>query len=139
MIDYIGETKINYRKTNTTIRRASDIFKEIEEFKDKVQEHFITIYLNGANEIIESRVITIGTLNQSLVHPREVFSPAIEKRAASIIIAHNHPSGILKPSKEDLQVTKRLRESGKILGIEVLDHIIFGDTGFYSFKDENLL
>ncbi len=86
MIDYIGETKINYRKTNTKISKASDVFKEIEEFKDKVQEHFITIYLNGANEIIESRVITIGTLNQSLVHPREVFSPAIEKRELQVLL-----------------------------------------------------
>jgi len=139
MIDYIGETKINYRKTNSKISKASDVFKEMKAFKNKQQEHFITIYLNGANEIIESRVITIGTLNQSLVHPREVFSPAIEKRAASIIIAHNHPSGVLKPSREDMLVTDRLKQSGKLLGIEVLDHIIFGINGFYSFKDEDLL
>ncbi|MEA2018297.1 MAG: DNA repair protein RadC [Campylobacterota bacterium] len=139
MIDYIGETKINYRKTNPKISKASDIFNEIEDFKNKTQEHFITIYLDGANHIIESRVISIGTLNQSLVHPREVFSPAIEKRAASIIVAHNHPSGTLKPSREDLKVTERLKESGKILGIELLDHIIISVNGYLSFKDEDLL
>lgn len=139
MIDYIGETRINYNKSQTKIATANDVFKEIEEFKDKLQEHFMVIYLDGANVVIESRVISIGTLNQSLVHPREVFSPAIEKRAASIIIAHNHPSGVLKPSREDLKVTERLKECAKILGIEMLDHIIISVNGYLSFKDEDLI
>jgi DNA repair protein RadC len=85
------------------------------------------------------RIITIGTLNQSLVHPREVFAPAVENRCASIIVAHNHPSGILEASKEDIQVTKRLQESGKILGIELLDHVIFTRDDFLSFRDEGML
>jgi DNA repair protein RadC len=84
-------------------------------------------------------VITIGTLNQSLVHPREVFAPAIENRCASIIVAHNHPSGVLKPSMEDIAVTKRLKESGKLLGIELLDHVIFTKDDYFSLSDEGFL
>ena len=95
------------------------------------------LYLDGANHICETRIITIGTLNQSLVHPREVFSPAVEHRCASIIVAHNHPSGILSPSSEDIEVTQRLKESGKLLGIELLDHVIFTKDSFISLKDEN--
>lgn len=139
MIDYIGETRINYRTTDVKVNRADDVFKEIEEFKNKQQEHFITLYLDGSNNIIETRVITIGTINQSLVHPREVFSPAIEKRAASIIIAHNHPSGILEASLEDRNVTERLKEAGAILGIELLDHIIISKNCYMSFLDKDLL
>jgi DNA repair protein RadC len=139
MIDYIADTKVNYRTTKTKITSSDDVFEELKEYSTAKQEHFIVCYLDGAHNIIENRIITIGTLNQSLVHPREVFSPAVEKRAASIIVAHNHPSGILKPSDEDIAVTKRLKEAGKILGIELLDHIILSANGFYSFKNENLL
>jgi DNA repair protein RadC len=139
MIDYIGETKINTRVDITKISSAKDAFNEIEEFKDKMQEHFITIYLDGANNIIETRVITIGILNQSIVHPREVFSPAIANRSASIILAHNHPSGVLEASKEDIAVTKRLKEAGELLGIEVLDHLIITIDGYISFSDEDLV
>jgi len=140
MIDYIGETKINYRANKKTkVTHASDIFEELKELKNKKQEHFTVVYLDGANQIVENRVITIGTLNQSLVHPREVFAPAIELRAASLILAHNHPSGILSPSDEDKKVTKRLVEGSKILGIEILDHIIISSDGYYSFRDEEEL
>lgn len=139
MIDYIGETKINERIANPKVSKAIDVVNEIKEFEDKKQEHFIVIYLDSANRVMESRVITIGTLNQSLVHPREVFSPAIEKRAASIILAHNHPSGIMRPSSQDLEVTNRLKEGAKILGIEILDHIIFSVNGYLSFRDEGLI
>ena len=126
-------------KANKKITSASDVYDELKQFKDKKQEYFLTLYLDGANHLVETKVITIGTLNQSLVHPREVFSYAIEKRCASIIVAHNHPSGILKPSNEDINVTKRLKESGKILGIELLDHVIFTSEGFVSLKEEGVL
>lgn len=139
MIDYIADTKVNYRTTKTKIKSSDDVYEELKEYSTAKQEHFIVCYLDGAHNIIENRIITIGTLNQSLVHPREVFSPAIEKRAASIIVAHNHPSGILKPSPEDISVTKRLKECGKLLGIELLDHIILCENGFYSFRNEDLL
>jgi DNA repair protein RadC len=112
---------------------------ELDEFKDKRQEYFMVLYLDGTNIVIEARVISIGTLNQSLGHPREVFAPAIIPEACSIIIAHNHPSGGFKPSREDLLVTKRLKESGKLLGIEVLDHIIISEDGYLSMKDEEIL
>jgi DNA repair protein RadC len=99
----------------------------------------LALYLDGANHLIQTKVITIGILNQSLVHPREVFSYAIEKRCASIIVSHNHPSGILEASNEDINVTKRLKESGKILGIELLDHLIITSDGYLSLKEEGVL
>lgn len=126
-------------KQNTQIKTASDIYKELEKYKNKKQEYFIMISLDGANHIIKKRVISIGILNQSLVHPREVFSPALKDRAASIIIAHNHPSGVLKASNEDINITNRLKECGKLLGLEILDHIIITKDGYLSFKEEDLL
>ena len=114
------------------------MYDELKDYQDKQQEYFLTIYLDGANHICETRVITIGTLNRSLVHPREVFAPAIESRCASIIVAHNHPSGICEPSDEDLQITNRLKDSGKLLGIEVLDHVILSKNGFLSMRDEGI-
>lgn len=124
---------------NTKIASSQDVYQELKPYKNKQQEYFLCLYLDGANNLLETKIITIGILNQSLVHPREVFSYAIEKRCASIIVAHNHPSGILKPSSEDINITKRLKESGKILGIELLDHIIFTKDGFYSFQEEGVL
>lgn len=121
------------------ITSAQNVYDELKPYKNKQQEYFIALYLDGANNLCETKIITIGTLNQSLVHPREVYSYAIEKRCASIIVAHNHPSGILKPSSEDIEVTQRLKESGKILGIELLDHVIFTKDGFISLRDEAIL
>lgn len=97
---------------------------QLTDIRDKKQEYFVLLTLDGANRLIEKRVITIGTLTSSLVHPREVFAPAIEDRAASIIIAHNHPSGNLEPSDADSAVTKRIKDAGELLGIALLDHVI---------------
>ena len=97
------------------------------------------ITLDGASKVIEKRVIHIGTLNQSLVHPREVFRPAILDNAAGIIIAHNHPSGTLEASRADLQITQRLKEVSKLVGIELLDHVIVSKEGYCSFSDEGCL
>ncbi len=126
-------------KQNKKITNASEVYEELKSYKDKKQEYFLCLYLDGANHLCETRVITIGTLNQSLVHPREVFAPAVENRCASIIVAHNHPSGILEASREDIEVTKRLQESGKIIGIELLDHVVFTRDGFLSFRDREML
>lgn len=126
-------------KQNKKIRSSKDVYEELKEYHNKKQEYFLCIYLDGANHIIQTKVITIGILNQSLVHPREVYAYAIEKRCASIIVAHNHPSGILSPSSEDIEVTKRLKKSGQILGIELLDHVIFTSEGFIALKEEGLL
>lgn len=127
------------KNENQKISSAKDIYEELKAYRYKQQEYFIALYLDGANHLVDKKIITIGTLNQSLVHPREVFSYAVEKRCASIIVAHNHPSGELNPSNEDINVTKRLQYSAKILGIELLDHVIFTKDGFYSFDEENIL
>ena len=139
LISAIELSKRYLVKQNKKITSASDIYEELKEYRDKKQEYFLCVYLDGANHICEIRIITIGTLNQSLVHPREVFAPAVEHRCASIIVAHNHPSGILSPSSEDIKVTKRLKESGKLLGIELLDHVIFSKDDFISLKDKDML
>ena len=126
-------------KQNKKITSAKDVYEELKEYHNKKQEYFLALYLDGANHLIQTKIITIGILNQSLVHPREVFSYAIEKRCASIIVAHNHPSGIVEASNEDINVTKRLKESGKILWIELLDHLIITNDGFVSLKEEGVL
>ena len=126
-------------RSNKRITSAQDIYEELKNFSTKNQEHFLTITLDGASHILNTRTVFIGTLNQSLVHPREVFSDAIADRAAGIIIAHNHPSGTLEASRADIQITQRLKEVSKLVGIELLDHVILSKHGFYSFSDEGLL
>ena len=111
-------------KSNKRITDAKDVYEELKAFSTKSQEHFLTITLDGASHIINTRTVFIGTLNQSLVHPREVFADAIADRAAGIIIAHNHPSGTLEVSRADISITQRLKEVSKLVGIELLDHVI---------------
>ena len=103
------------------------------------KEHFIVTSLDSRNKIISIDIISIGTLNSSLIHPRETFESAIRNHAAGIIISHNHPSGELKPSGDDLVVTDNLVKSGKLLGIEIVDHIIFSKKGYFSFKEKNII
>ncbi|OEC00328.1 hypothetical protein GY31_18570 [Lysinibacillus sphaericus] len=100
------------------------------------QEHFVALFLNVKNQIMHKKTIFIGSLNASIVHPREIFREAVKRSAASIICAHNHPSGIPTPSPEDIEVTKRIQEAGFIIGIELLDHIIIGDHQFISLKEK---
>lgn len=107
--------------------------------RDKAKEHFKLILLNTRNRVIRIAHVSTGTLNASLVHPREVFKEAIRHSAASVIIAHNHPSGDTEPSSEDLRITKKLVEAGRLLGIEVLDHVIVGKGRPFSFKERNLI
>ena len=101
--------------------------------------HFLSVSINGANEVMNVRVVSIGLVNKSHVHPREVFADVLSERASAVIVAHNHPHGELKPSPEDLQVTKQLKEAAKILGLSFLDHIIFGDNRWVSFQERGLL
>jgi len=124
---------------NRKITSAEDVYHELKSFSTKQQEYFLVITLDGASHIINTRTVFIGTLNQSLVHPREVFADAIADRAAGIIIAHNHPSGTLSASRADIAITQRLEEVSKLVGIELLDHVILAKDGFYSFSDEGLL
>ncbi len=126
-------------QTNKKITSAQDVYDELKSFSDKRQEYFLVITLDGASHIINTRTVFIGTLNQSLVHPREVFADAIADRSAGIIIAHNHPSGTLSASRADIAITQRLDEVAKLVGIELLDHVILTKDGFYSFADEGLL
>jgi DNA repair protein RadC len=110
----------------------------IEELKDYRQEHLIAIYLNSKNEVIEKQTIFIGSLNQSIAHPREIFRLAVKVSAARLIIAHNHPSGNVQPSSNDLAFTKRVVHCGELIGIEVLDHIIVSAEGYFSLREEGL-
>jgi DNA repair protein RadC len=121
------------------IQKPEDILQIVNSYREKPQEHFICISLSGAGEVIQSRVVTIGTLNHSLVHPREVFAGAITDRAASVICVHNHPSGSLEASPQDVAITRQLQEAGAILGIQLLDHIIITRAGFSSLKEKGLV
>ena len=100
------------------------------------QEHFVVLFLNIKNQIIHKQTIFIGSLNASIVHPREIFREAVKRSAASIISAHNHPSGVPTPSTEDIEVTKRIVEAGYIIGIELIDHVIIGDHQYISLKEK---
>lgn len=111
----------------------------MEEMCSLKQEHFVALFLNTKNQVIHRQTIFVGSLNASIVHPREVYREAIKRSAASIICAHNHPSGDPSPSQEDIHVTKRLSESGKVIGIELLDHLIIGDHKFISLKEKGYL
>ncbi len=108
--------------------------EQLADIRDKKQEYFVCLSLDGANRLIAKRIITIGTLTSSLVHPREVFADAIADRAAGIIVAHNHPSGSLVPSAADIEVTDRLKQAGKILGIKVIDHILITKSDLKSIS-----
>jgi len=121
------------------IQKPEDVLPLVGTYRDKPQEHFICISLSGAGEVIRSRVVTVGILNHSLVHPREVFAGAITDRAASVICVHNHPSGSLEASTQDIAITKQLAEAGALLGIQLLDHIIVTKTGFSSMKEKGLV
>jgi DNA repair protein RadC len=126
-------------KEEVKIMSSDDILKLTDDLKSKKQEYFIVITLDGAHNLIQKRVVFIGTLNRTLIHPREIFADALTDRAADIILVHNHPSGSLEPSKEDLNVTKQLEDAGKILGINILDHIIVSKSGYYSFQENKML
>jgi DNA repair protein RadC len=116
-----------------------DVLPLIQHMADRKQEHFLCISLNGAYEVIAVRTVSVGLVNKTQVHPREVFADPITDRATAIIVAHNHPTGNLSPSKDDIAITRQLESAGDTLGIRLLDHIIFGHKGYYSFKENNEL
>jgi DNA repair protein RadC len=121
-------------KSRTVIREAEDTLPYLQSIRAKRQEHFVCLSLNGAHEVIESRVVTVGLLDTNQVHPREVFADPIADRAAAVLVAHNHPSGTLRASPEDIALTKRLVRAGELLGIRVLDHVIVTEDAFLSLK-----
>jgi len=120
------------------ISSAKDAVAQLQELRTAKREHLVVLYLNARNQLIHKEIISVGTLNANLVHPREVFKSAIDYLAASIIIAHNHPSGGAEPSDNDLTTTNRLKEAGKMMGIEVLDHIIITKNSYFSLKEKNI-
>ncbi len=154
-IDGIGESKacqilaaieLGKRLKQSTVMRKTKLSSPTEvveffsaELNESKVEKFIAVLLNTKNEIINWDVISIGSLNASIVHPREVFNRAIKRSAASLIVVHNHPSGHIDPSREDINITKRLFEAGQLIGIPLIDHIIIGRDKYYSFKEENQL
>jgi DNA repair protein RadC len=121
------------------ITTPSDVLPLIRHFADRRQEHFLCITINGANEVLNVRVVSIGLVDRSPVHPREVFADALADRASGIVVAHNHPAGNLEPSEADLYITLQLRQAGEIMGIELLDHIVFNRKAYYSFLEAGKL
>lgn len=126
-------------KETVKIAVAQDVLPLVADIAGKQQEYFICMSLNGANELIEKRIITIGLLDNSPVHPREVFADAIADRAAAVIFVHNHPSGDLQPSEADRRTHEQLTEAAKILGLRVLDHVIVTKKGHFSFQEAGLI
>ena len=121
-----------------SLTTPNDIFHLIRHYAfDNYQEKLVVIAFNGAQEVIFNKVVTQGLLDRTVVHPREVFAEAIKRRASAIIIAHNHPSGCLEPSEADKDITQRLSLAGNILGVRLLDHLIFTEEGFYSFREHD--
>ena len=122
------------------IQSPKDVFEILKnDLGEKKTEHFRILSLDSRNQIISIDEISVGTVNANLLHPREVFKTAIQNLSVSIILAHNHPSGDSEPSKADIKITKRIKEAGKIIGIEILDHIIITKTNFFSFKEKGLI
>ena len=121
-----------------SITSPADVLGLLTDIKDRRKEYFVALFLNARNQVICREDVSVGSLNASLVHPREVFAPAVGSSAASVILAHNHPSGDVTPSREDIELTRRMVQAGEIMGIEVLDHLIVGSERFLSMKEANV-
>jgi DNA repair protein RadC len=126
-------------KQSVLVMTPEDVWRELGSITSQKKEHFVVFYLDIRNQVIKKDIISIGTLTASIVHPREVFEPAIRDGAAQIILSHNHPSGVVEPSQADRDLTKRLVDAGKILGIEIIDHIVVSKKSYYSFVEHKLL
>lgn len=121
------------------IESPAELLPHIRHYADRKQEHFLCASINGANEVLNIRVVSIGLIDRSPVHPREVFADALSDRASAVIVAHNHPNGGVEPSQSDINITAQLKAAGEIIGIELLDHIIFNRTGYFSFLETGRL
>src|SRR6266446_3173689 len=121
------------------IKTPADLLPHVRHYADRKQEHFLCATINGANEILNIRVVSIGLIDRSPVYPREVFADALSDRASAVIVAHNHPSGGLEPSPSDINITAQLKAAGAIIGVELLDHIIFNRSAYFSFLEEGRL
>ena len=132
-------TNLQVKALKDSVYSPASIASRCNSFRTAKKEHFYAFLLDTQNRILGSEIVSIGTLNASLIHPRECFRTAIVKTAASVIFVHNHPSGGLEPSPEDIAATKRLVDAGKLLGIEVLDHVIVTADSYTSFKEQRLI
>jgi DNA repair protein RadC len=118
---------------------AGQVFELFRDLSRETKEHFVALHMDNKNRINCYDTVSIGSLSASIVHPREVYKSALLSSAAAVIFLHNHPSGDTTPSREDMEITQRLKEAGELLGIRVLDHLIIGDSGFYSFTNSGIL
>ncbi len=128
-----------YGVRDKKVGSPGDVWPIVSHWADRKQERFICCSLNGAHELIAARVVSVGLVNRTVVHPREVFADPITDRACAVVVAHNHPSGRLDPSAEDREITGRLKDAADTLGIALLDHIVFSRDGYYSFVEHGLL
>ncbi len=120
-----------------SIKTPHDIVPLLRPYALEQQEHFLCVSLNGAHEVLKIHEIGVGTLNRTLIHPREIFAEPVVQRAAAVIVAHNHPSGTASPSAQDVEATKQIMNAGAIMGIQLLDHIIITKTDYYSFREKS--
>ena len=134
----LHELEEKYEK-KVIIKDPDTVFREMSDIKKWNKEVFVGFYLDSQSKVISREIISIGILNSVIVHPREIFRTAIIRNANAIIVAHNHPSGNLEPSSEDIEITKKLRQSGDIIGIKLFDHVIVSNEGYYSFSDRGKL
>lgn len=137
MAERYAKEKITSKTPLTSPRAVANFL--IKSIGKEDKEHFVVLSLDARNNLIKISKVSVGSLNASIVHPREVFEPAVRHLAAQVILAHNHPSGNVEPSEGDLVITKRLIEAGEILGIEIMDHVIITTNNFYSFKENDLI
>jgi DNA repair protein RadC len=135
----LGRRALERRVEGVAIRGPEDVLAQVRDLASARREHFVALLLNARHEIQGREVVSIGSLNASIVHPREVFQPAILHSAASVVLVHNHPSGDPEPSEEDISITRRLVQVGELVGIEVLDHVIVAARGIVSFKSRRLM
>lgn len=134
----VSDHATNYLKPNTRYTSPTQIFETFSFMRNETKELFCTAHLDGKNRLLCLEVVSVGSLNQSIVHPREVFKTALLSSAAAVLLVHNHPTGDPTPSTEDIEVTRRIKEAGDMIGIKVLDHIIIGDS-YFSFVERGLL
>lgn len=140
----IGRRIAGNTETKFLIKSPQDVKKYVDqvllmEMRDYDREHFLVLYLDRKGGVIDKVDVSVGGLHSSIVHPREVFKTAVKRSAASIILAHNHPSGDPSPSREDIDITRRLIDAGRIMGIEIIDHVIIGENTYCSFKEKGLI
>lgn len=125
--------------TLPAVKTPKDVADTVVDIRRKKKEHFVVLYLNARNQLIHKETVSVGTLNANIVHPREIFQPAVVNSAASIILVHNHPSGDTAPSNDDIQLTQRMVRAGEMMGIDVLDHVIVSERGYLSLKEKRLI